>query len=67
MFLPKAHKTLFTLLLWVLAACGDPGAALDVEGEVDSTSAAIVGGWAATTEQIFATVEIRRTGAASGF
>ena len=67
MFLSKAHKAVFAPLLWVLAACGDPGAALDVEGEVGSTSAAIVGGWAATTEQIFATVEIRRAGAASGF
>lgn len=67
MFLPKAHKALVAPLLWALAACGDPNAAVDFEAEVDSATAAIVGGWAATTEQIFATVEIRRTGAASGF
>jgi hypothetical protein len=69
MFLPKAHKALFLPILCALAACGDPGAGagLGIEAEVDSTNAAIVGGWAATTEQIFATVEIRRTGAASGF
>ena len=67
MLRPKAYKALFAPLFWVLAACGDPGAAFDLDGEVDSASAAIVGGWAATTEQIFATVEIRRTGGASGF
>jgi len=67
MFLPRPRTALFVPVLWVLAACGDPDAGLDFEGDVDSTSAAIVGGWAATTEQIFATVEIRRIGATSGF
>lgn len=62
-----AYKALFAPLLWALAACGDPGTAFDLDTEVGSASAAIVGGWAATTEQIFATVEIRRRGAASGF
>lgn len=37
------------------------------ELEIGSTEAAVVGGWAATDEQIFATVEIRRAGAGSGF
>ncbi len=67
MFLPKAHKVLFPPLFWALTACGDPGSGVELEAEVGSTSAAIVGGWAATTEQIFATVEIRHTGATSGF
>jgi hypothetical protein len=67
MRLPKAHTALFAPVLWALVACGDPGGGVDFEGDVDSTSAAIVGGWAATTEQIFATVEIRRAGATSGF
>ncbi len=67
MFLPKPHKAIFPPLLCALAACGDPGAGVGLEGQANATSAAIVGGWAATPEQIFATVEIRRTGAASGF
>ena len=63
MSLARPHIALFASILWGLAACGDPGG----EGEVQSMSASIVGGWAATTEQIFATVEIRRAGASSGF
>jgi len=61
MCLPKAYKTLCVALLGITLGCGDPG------GEVASVDAPIVGGWAAAESQIFATVEIRRAGAASGF
>ena len=63
MCLPKAYRTLYVALLGITLGCGDPGAGIDV-GAVD---APIVGGWAAAESQIFATVEIRRAGAASGF
>jgi hypothetical protein len=51
----------------MILACGDPSNTADWEGEIGATSEKVVGGWAATTDQIFATVEIRHTGAASGF
>ncbi len=66
MFHPDAHMPSL-LLPWfvLLGACGDPSA-FD-QGPIVSTEAAVVGGWAATHDQIFATVEIRRLGAKSGF
>jgi hypothetical protein len=60
---PKAYKALCVTLLGVALGCGDPGI-VDAVGAVD---APIVGGWAASEAQIFATVEIRRAGASSGF
>jgi len=59
---PRTYKALHVTLLGLLLGCGDPGAA-----EVDSTPSAIVGGWAATSGQIFATVEVRHAGAHGGF
>jgi len=61
MCLPKAYRTLYVALLGITLGCGDPGI------EVASVDAPIVGGWAAAESQIFATVEIRRAGAGSGF
>lgn len=63
MFPPKAHKVLYVALLGITLGCGDP----EVGDEVGAVGAEIVGGWAASELQIFATVEIRRAGAASGF
>lgn len=60
---PKAYKALYVTLLGVALGCGDPG----MGNEVGAVGASIVGGWAASEAQIFATVEIRRAGAASGF
>jgi hypothetical protein len=51
----------------MVLGCGDPSNAADWGDEVGVTTAKIVGGWAATTDQIFATVEIRRAGASTGF
>jgi hypothetical protein len=48
-------------------ACGDPSNPADWGEEIGATSEKVVGGWAATSDQIFATVEIRHTGGASGF
>mgnify|MGYP001814124962 CR=1 FL=1 len=64
---PKAYKSLFVALLGITLGCGDPSYASDGEQEVRAASAAVVGGWAATNTQIFATVEIRHTGANGGF
>ena len=62
---PKAYKALFVTLLGIILGCGDPSGAGDWAGDVDAATANVVGGWAATTGQIFATVEIRRAGARS--
>ncbi|MGB5812230.1 MAG: trypsin-like serine protease [Polyangiales bacterium] len=62
MSLHKTHTVILASLMPLLGACGDPG-----PSDVEAVDAAIVGGWAATTEQIFATVEIRSAGAKSGF
>ncbi len=59
---PRAYKAFYVSLLGIALGCGDAGH----EG-VDGTPAGIVGGWAATPGQIFATVEIRRAGAYAGF
>jgi hypothetical protein len=61
---PKAYKALFVTLLGITLGCGDP---LDDAAEIAATEGYVVGGWAATTDQIFATVEIRRAGMAAGF
>lgn len=63
---PKAHNALFVTLLGITLGCGDPSGA-DWEDEIAATRENVVGGWAATTDQIFATVEIRRAGATAGF
>ena len=64
---PKAYKALFVTLLGMTLGCGDPSDAAEWEDEVGVASEKVVGGWAATADQIFATVEIRRAGATSGF
>lgn len=61
----KAHRTLAVALLGITLGCGDP--AYEAESRVGVATAGVVGGWAATADQIFATVEIRRAGARSGF
>jgi len=66
MFLPFAYRVLLGPLVF-LAACGEADVAPRSGGEVDSAGSAIVGGWAATDDQIFATVEIRRSSAVHGF
>jgi secreted trypsin-like serine protease len=63
---PPAYKAAFVALLGLTLGCGDP-LAQESESEVGSAQAAVVGGWAATDAQIFATVEIRHAGAGSGF
>jgi hypothetical protein len=60
---PKAYKALCVTLLGMALGCGDPG----IGDEVGALDASIVGGWAASEAQIFATVEIRRAGAGHGF
>ena len=67
MSLPKAYKTLFVTLLGITLGCGDPSNTADWGDEIGRVSANVVGGWAATDQQIFATVEIRHTGASVGF
>jgi hypothetical protein len=64
MFPPKAYNALYVALLGLTLGCGDPEADWD---SVEAAEQNIVGGWAATEEQIFATVEIRKAGAKSGF
>lgn len=60
-----AHKALAVSLLGITLGCGDP---MDgTQGEIGAVAPKVVGGWAATTDQIFATVEIRRVGARGGF
>lgn len=63
---PEAYKALFVTLLGITIGCGDPSAT-EWNGDVGAISQHVVGGWAARTDQIFATVEIRRAGASSGF
>ncbi len=64
---PKAYKSLFVALLGITLGCGDLSQGPSWEQEVGAASAAVVGGWAATDAQIFATVEIRHSGATGGF
>ena len=64
---PKAYQYLAVTLLGITLGCGDPSGAADWGDEVGVTTAKVVGGWAATTDQIFATVEIRRANASTGF
>ncbi len=64
---PKAYRTLFVALLGLALACGDPSEVSEWGGNFDAATEKVVGGWAATADQIFATVEIRRAGATSGF
>jgi len=53
--------------LGVALGCGDASDAAGWDGELSATSEKVVGGWAATRDQIFATVEIRRVGSRAGF
>ncbi len=64
---PKAYKALSVTLLGITLGCGDPGSHLDDNSEIAAAHGYVVGGWRATTSQIFATVEIRRPGASAGF
>ena len=64
---PKAYKALFVALLGITLGCGDPSTSQGAGGDVGVVTANVVGGWAATDQQIFATVEIRHAGARSGF
>jgi hypothetical protein len=66
MRLPAAYQAVIVALLGITPGCGDPSAEAPND-DVGAAAAGVVGGWAATDAQIFATVEIRRTGAASGF
>jgi len=61
-----ATKAVFIALLGTSLGCGDP-LAHESEAQAGAAQAAVVGGWAATDAQIFATVEIRHAGAGSGF
>jgi hypothetical protein len=63
---PKAYRALFVTLLGITLGCGDPSE-ITSEDEFGVATAKVVGGWAATNDQIFATVEIRRAGSSSGF
>ena len=63
----KAHKALFVTLLGITLGCGDPSGVGSWDEDLGVVSANVVGGWAATDKQIFATVEIRHAGARSGF
>jgi len=65
MFPSKAHKALFVVLLGITLGCGD--VAFDESTRPGSVGEKVVGGWAADGAQIFATVELRRVGASSGF
>jgi len=62
-----AYKALFVALLGLIVGCGDASDTADWEGELDATTEKVVGGWAATSQQIFATVEIRHVWASAGF
>ncbi|MGB8329130.1 MAG: trypsin-like serine protease [Polyangiales bacterium] len=64
---PLAYKALVVALLGMTLGCGEASDADDWDDGLDATTAKVVGGWAATNEQIFATVEIRHMGARSGF
>jgi len=63
----KAYKALFVTLLGITLGCGDVSNTADWEDEIGRIDANVVGGWAATDQQIFATVEIRHVGASVGF
>jgi hypothetical protein len=63
---PAAYEAVIIALLGIIPGCGDPSAQ-QWNADVGATAAGVVGGWAATDTQIFATVEIRRAGAGSGF
>lgn len=63
---PAAYRAVIVALLGITLGCGDPSQS-NWEEHVGATVAGVVGGWAATDAQIFATVEVRRTGARSGF
>ncbi|MGB3050109.1 MAG: trypsin-like serine protease [Polyangiales bacterium] len=63
----KAYKALFVTLLGITLGCGDLSNAADWDEEIGHFDANVVGGWAATDQQIFATVEIRHAGASVGF
>ena len=62
-----AYKALAVTLLGLTLGCGDPSSATEWHEDVGAATEKVVGGWAARTDQIFATVEIRRAGAGSGF
>ena len=64
---PQAHKALFVTLLGISLGCGDAPNTVGWDDEIAGTQANVVGGWAATDRQIFATVEIRHYGASLGF
>lgn len=64
---PKAYKALVVTLLGITLGCGDPGPATFGDTDIAAAEGYVVGGWAATPDQIFATVEIRRRGATAGF
>ena len=64
---PKAYKALFVALLGITLGCGDPAELAFDRAELGASQAYVVGGWAATHDQIYATVEIRRPGASAGF
>lgn len=64
---PRAYKALFVTLLGITLGCGDTPNTANWDGEIGGTHASVVGGWAATDRQIFATVEIRHAGASLGF
>jgi len=64
---PKEYKALFVTLLGLALGCGDSSKAADWGVPIGASTQEVVGGWAATSEQIFSTVEIRHAGASSGF
>lgn len=64
---PKAYKALFVTLLGITLGCGDSGTRSLDDSEIAAAEGYVVGGWAASPAQIFATVEIRRSGASTGF
>ncbi len=63
----NAHKALFVTLLGITLGCGELHDTAEWDDEIARTSANVVGGWAATDQQIFATVEIRHAGGSRGF
>ncbi len=63
----NAYKALAVTLLGITLGCGDVPNTADWDDEIGQIHANVVGGWAATDQQIFATVEIRHTGASWGF
>ena len=63
----QAYKALVVTLLGIALGCGEMPNTADWDEEIGQISANVVGGWAATDQQIFATVEIRHAGASVGF